>query len=87
MTKRFEETIRGKLSEIIEIASVRELKGEMVIVTEGYVKQEENIDIEEMLNALILSGMTKKDAVKKVVKDTGISKNLVYAESLKIELK
>ena len=87
LTKKFEETIRGKLSEIIEIASVRELKGEMVVVLEGYVKPEENIDIEEMLNALILSGMTKKDAVRKVVKETGISKNLVYAESLKIEVK
>lgn len=84
LTKRFEETIRGKLSEIIEIATSRQLKGEMVVVVEAYVKEEEDLDIEAMLKTLIWEGMTKKDAVKKVVDQTGISKNLVYAESLKI---
>lgn len=82
LTKKFEETIRGKLSEIVEIANSRDLKGEMVIVVEGYVKEEVDINIEELLNDLILSGMTKKDAIKKVVRETGISKNTVYAKSL-----
>jgi 16S rRNA (cytidine1402-2'-O)-methyltransferase len=85
LTKKFEETIRGELSEIIEIASSRELKGEMVVVIEGYVKVEEDIDIKAMLAALTADGMTKKDAVKKVVKETGASKNEVYAQSLKIQ--
>lgn len=84
LTKRFEETIRGRLSEIIEIARDRDLKGEMVVVVEGYEKEEEDFDISEMLKDLILSGMTRKDAVKKVVKDTGLSKNIVYSESLKL---
>ncbi|NMA48425.1 MAG: 16S rRNA (cytidine(1402)-2'-O)-methyltransferase, partial [Tissierellia bacterium] len=84
LTKKFEETIRAKISEIIEIASTRELKGEMVVVIEGYVKEEEDIDIKEMLTNLILDGMTKKDAIKLVVEKTGLPKNSVYSESLKL---
>ena len=84
LTKRFEETIRANLSEIIEIASLRELKGEMVVVIEGHEKEEEDIDIKEMLNTLIVEGMTKKDAIKLVVEKTGLPKNSVYSESLKL---
>ena len=84
LTKRFEETIRGKLSDIIEIANARDLKGEMVLVIEGYVKEEVAFDIEQMLKDFMQSGMTKKDAVKRVVEETGASKNIVYAESLKL---
>lgn len=36
LTKKFEETIRGKISEIIEILEKRELKGEIVLIVEGY---------------------------------------------------
>lgn len=35
ITKKFEETIRGPLSELLEIAENRNLKGEMVLVVEG----------------------------------------------------
>lgn len=84
LTKRFEETIRGNLSEIIEIASLRELKGEMVVVVEGYKKEAEDFDIKEMLNALIKEGKTKKDAIKLVAEKTGLSKNLIYKQSLKL---
>lgn len=36
LTKKFEEAIRGKISEIIEILEKRELKGEIVLIVEGY---------------------------------------------------
>jgi 16S rRNA (cytidine1402-2'-O)-methyltransferase len=36
LTKKFEETIRGKISGIIEILEQRELKGEIVLIVEGY---------------------------------------------------
>jgi len=35
LTKKFEETLRGKISEIIEILEQRELKGEIVLIVEG----------------------------------------------------
>ena len=36
LTKKFEETIRGKISEVLEILEKRELKGEIVLIVEGY---------------------------------------------------
>jgi len=36
LTKKFEETLRGKISEIIEILEQRELKGEIVLIVEGW---------------------------------------------------
>ncbi len=36
LTKKFEETIRGNISEIIEILEKRKLKGEIVLIVEGY---------------------------------------------------
>jgi 16S rRNA (cytidine1402-2'-O)-methyltransferase len=36
LTKKFEETIRGRISEIIETLEKRELKGEIVLIVEGY---------------------------------------------------
>ncbi|MEO0093220.1 MAG: 16S rRNA (cytidine(1402)-2'-O)-methyltransferase [candidate division WOR-3 bacterium] len=36
LTKKFEETIRGKISEVIEILAKRKLKGEIVLIVEGY---------------------------------------------------
>lgn len=38
LTKKFEENIRGSLSELAEIAENRNLKGEMVIIIKGYEK-------------------------------------------------
>lgn len=35
LTKKFEETLRGTLSELLEITKNRKLKGEMVLVVEG----------------------------------------------------
>lgn len=35
LTKKFEETIRGSLSELLKITEERKLKGEMVLVVEG----------------------------------------------------
>lgn len=87
LTKKFEETLRGKLSDIIQIAKSKDLKGEILLVVEGHIKEEEEFDIEKMLNDFILSGMTKKDAIKKVVEETGASKNIVYGQSLKIKQK
>jgi len=36
LTKKFEETIRGRISEVIEAIKNRELKGEIVLIVEGY---------------------------------------------------
>lgn len=79
LTKLHEEFIRGTISEIIEISD--SLKGEMVIVVEGYKEKEQPINmnmIEGIINEYIASGMSAKDAIKCVAKEYNISKNEVY---------
>jgi 16S rRNA (cytidine1402-2'-O)-methyltransferase len=39
LTKKFEETIRGNISEIIEVLGKRKLKGEIVLIVEGYERR------------------------------------------------
>ncbi|MDX9916698.1 MAG: 16S rRNA (cytidine(1402)-2'-O)-methyltransferase [Gudongella sp.] len=84
LTKKFEETIRGNLSDVLKEAQSRELKGEFVIVVEGAKIKKEDYDIESMLRELVAEGHTKKDAIKMVSEATGTPKNEVYAISLKI---
>ena len=82
LTKKHEEFIRGHISEVIEI--VDELKGEMVIVMEG--SKEEAIQLEifpplyEHINAYISQGYSTNEAIKKVAKERGVSKNQIYKE-------
>lgn len=80
LTKVHEEFIRGTISEILPIAS--ELKGEMVVVIEGYQDDyEKDIDMGQILNMVntsIESGMSTSAAIKEVAKQTGIPKNQIY---------
>ena len=78
ISKRYEEIIRGNISDILEI--VDELKGEMVIVVEGYTKDEDysSMTILEHINLYLEDGMTEKEAIKKVAVERSIPKSVVY---------
>lgn len=83
ITKKHEEIIRGKISEILDI--VDELKGEMVIVVEGnHVIETDDIvyeqSIQEAVNEYIEKGMSTKDAIKEIAKQRHLNKNEVYKE-------
>lgn len=68
--------------ESLENASIEEPKGEFVIVVEGAAKSaadEKSYNPKEKLDEYIASGMSKKDALKKVSEESGISKNALYA--------
>ncbi|MDO5041082.1 MAG: 16S rRNA (cytidine(1402)-2'-O)-methyltransferase [Peptoniphilus sp.] len=82
LTKLYEETIRGKLSEILDTEIT--LKGEFVIVVEGSTEEEE-LDLGELLRDKINSGMSKSKAVKEIAKERGIPKNELYKASLEVE--
>ena len=85
LTKKFEETIRGTLEELLSAAKERQLKGEMALVLEGAeALVQEDIDIAGMLVSLLQDGYSKKDAIKLVCERTGAPKNQVYSESLKL---
>lgn len=81
ITKLHEEFIRGTISEILEI--VEELKGEMVLVLEG-AKQTvatEEISypmIQKHIQNYIEQGFSTNEAIKKVAKEKGLSKNEIY---------
>ena len=81
ITKKFEEVVRGNISEIIEICDT--LKGEMVVVCSGYVEDTNkynDVDPIDQVDELILAGMVKNEAIKAVAKRLGITKQELYKE-------
>lgn len=81
LTKKHEEFIRCGLKAMSEI-DPETLKGEMVIVVEGSTGEVKpvisNTDIVNMVKSMVDSGMSTKDAIKKVSEMTKINKNIVY---------
>ena len=86
LTKKFEEIISGSISDVEDNLSRRvSLKGEIVIVLDGYDKsQEKDIDIESML-LTVLSTMSVSDAAKEVSKFTNLSRKEVYSMALNLK--
>ena len=87
LTKIHEEVIRGTIDEMIDIHKNKEPRGEYVIVIEGRSEEElkkeralewEGLSIDEHVEMMIKSGVSKMDAMKIVAKERGISKREVY---------
>ncbi len=83
ITKKFEETKRGTLYDLIaEFA--QEPKGEIVILVDRPKPVQETIDLDNMLkNAL--STETVKDAAASIAKKTGLPKKQVYQKALELK--
>ena len=87
LTKKFEEVWRTTLDEAIARYGNEPPKGEFVIILEGAderglheeeVKSWEEVSIEEHVRMYMDSGLDRKEAMKKVAEDRGISKRDVY---------
>lgn len=80
LTKKFEEYIRGTISEIIPICET--LKGEMVLVVEGYTQEDtQNISMEECVELVdeeIKNGLSKKEAIKNIALKYNVNKKELY---------
>ena len=79
LTKVHEEYIRGTIQEVLEVAS--SCKGEMVIVMEGYQKEEVVLDLNiafSKVDAYIETGMRTKEAIGLVAKEMACKKNELY---------
>jgi len=96
LTKVYEEFIRCDLSEAIKLFEEESPKGEFVVILEGIneneikeqtVKQWEDKNIKEHVEIYLLQGMDKKEAMKRVAEDRGISRRDVYNELLKTKNK
>ncbi len=87
LTKKHESVHLTTLSEAAAYYGETEAKGECVIVLEGAdrtaLKQEEQenfarLDLEEHMERYLSQGMSKKDAMKAVAADRGVSKREIY---------
>ncbi len=87
LTKLHENVNRTTLEEAINYYSENEPKGEYVLVIEGKSKEEcenevkaqyESLTIEEHVKKYTDTGMDKKEAMKVVAKERGLSKRDVY---------
>lgn len=79
LSKIHEEFTRGTISEILPL--VDEMKGEIVIVVEGNhdVTDYSNLDVYEHVK-MYLDDMSEMDAIKKVAKERGVAKSVIYQE-------
>lgn len=82
MTKRYEESIRGTLSELLTWAETNEVLGEITIVIAGAVTNSASLTAAEMVRRVRefeAAGMDRKAAIATVADEFGIAKRLVYA--------
>ncbi|MCL5103064.1 MAG: 16S rRNA (cytidine(1402)-2'-O)-methyltransferase [Armatimonadetes bacterium] len=90
-TKKFEEVIRGPLSEAIEHFTERRPRGEFVILIRGASQEEadEHVRPEESLESrlahLMGSGLSERDAVRQCMIEFKLPKRQVYAAALKLK--
>ena len=91
LTKKYEEANKTTLEELINKYENEEVKGECVIVIEGKsfkekreeeVKHWEEMNIQEHMHIYLEKGIDKKEAMKMVAKDRGVSKRDIYKELL-----
>lgn len=91
LTKKYEEKLLITLSEAVNYYEEKEPRGEFVLVIEGKNREEmkkqereawENVSLEEHMKIYEEKGMTRKDAMKAVAKDRGLSKRDVYQRLL-----
>ena len=92
LTKKHETAFRTTFSEAIQHYKSEEPRGECVIVAEGKSQEEikrekesawEEMTLEQHMEVYISGGMDRKEAMKQVAKDRGISKRDVYQSLLK----
>ena len=94
ITKKFEETVRADISDVINIFKERTIKGEFVLIIEGMNEKElidielkkwDNISIGEHIEMYLQEGIDKKEAIKKVAEDRKLPKKEVYKIGCNLE--
>lgn len=87
LTKKYEEAHRTTIHKVLDCYKDKEPRGEYVLVIEGKTKEQveeerkkewENLTLEEHMQVYEEKGISRKEAMKLVAKDRGISKRDVY---------
>lgn len=91
LTKRHETALHFTMGEAVAYYEQNEPKGEFVLVLDGadakVLEQQAQekwleMSVEQHMERYLSQGMTKKDAMKQVAKDRGVSKRDIYAQLL-----
>ncbi|MGL5651170.1 MAG: 16S rRNA (cytidine(1402)-2'-O)-methyltransferase [Paraclostridium sp.] len=88
LTKKYQEIIRKDIQGCIEIFNEREVKGEFVLIVEGFkgevkkVCEYDDLNDREYVVKLMEEGISKKDAIKAVCKERKLKKDIVYKQVL-----
>ena len=88
ITKKYQEIIREDIETVINIFNEKEVKGEFVLIVEGFKGEKtvqnsyEDLTEREYVITLMENGMDKKDAIKTVCKDRKLKKDVVYKQIL-----
>ena len=80
-TKMYEQAVRGELGQPLDVPR----KGEMVLVIEGANPPKNpllELSVREHVTALMETGLSKPDAIKRAAKERGVVKDVVYKEML-----
>ena len=87
LTKKHETAFASTIEDILKFYETQEPKGECVLVVEGKSRAElvqeerarwEEMTVEEHMEVYLGQGMDKKEAMKAVAKDRGVSKRDIY---------
>lgn len=87
LTKKHEMAFTSTIEELLKYYETQEPKGECVLVIEGKSREElvkeeqkrwEELSLKEHMDVYLQQGMDKKEAMKRVAKDRGVSKRDVY---------
>ena len=88
LTKKYQEIIRTDIESIVELFNEKEIKGEFVLIVEGFNGEKtiknnyEDLSEREYVITLIEEGLSKKDAIKTVCKERKLKKDVVYKQVL-----
>lgn len=88
LTKKYQEVIRTDIESVVDVFSEKEIKGEFVLIVEGFSGEKtikdnyENLSDREYVITLIENGLSKKDAIKIVCKERKLKKDVVYKQVL-----
>ncbi len=94
LTKRYEEIIRGKISQVLSKINSKEIKGEITLIVQGGIKKKEIDSVEFLINECILEeyinklknqGYSNKDIIKISQKKLNTPKNLIYKKILEMK--
>lgn len=80
LTKKFEEYLRGNVSEVLE--ACEGLKGEMVVVVQGASKEDTQLSMEKVLELMkekVSEGIKPRQAARIISEVSGLGRNEIYA--------